>query len=77
MFMETDDGCPALQSPSYECDIEVAIPPAAVSVKLIYPASLTLKSLFLLYDLAALTAKSENKKGLLMSEKAWFTRLPG
>ena len=50
---------------------EVTIPPAAVSVKLIYPAANPRSSTdvgkpFLFYYLAALTAnrKSENRKGL-------------
>ena len=46
---------------------EVAIPPAAVPIKLIYPAAnpslLWRWKAFLFSDLAALTAKSENKKG--------------
>ena len=37
---------------------EVAIPPAVLSIKLIYPAE---EPLFLFSDLAALAAKSENK----------------
>ena len=39
-------------------EIEVAIPPALVSIKLIYPAA----NPFSVFDLAALTAKSENIK---------------
>ena len=54
---------------------EVAVVPAAVSIKLIYPtanpsllwrirAFSDVEKPFLFSDLAALTAKSENKKGL-------------
>ena len=51
---------------------EVAIPPVAMSINIIYPAA---NPSFLM---AALTVKSENrKKRLSTSKKARITRLPG
>ena len=50
--------------------LEVANPPGAMPIKLIYPAAIrafcNVKKPFPFSDLAALTAKSGNKKGFSM-----------
>ena len=72
------DNCPVFDV----SQIEEAITPAAVSInlftRLLIQVFSALKSLFLFSELAALTAKSENKKkGCSTSQKARITRLPG